>query len=65
VVQSSHDSEKLTTLKEYVARMKEDQTEIFLSDGRIAQGNREFAAPGGRPEKGYEVLFLTDPVDEL
>jgi molecular chaperone HtpG len=63
--QSSADAEKLTTLQEYVARMKPDQKEIYYLTGEtraIVENSPHLEA---FKEKGYEVLFLTDPVDEL
>lgn len=63
--QSSHDAEKLTTLKDYVARMKEEQEEIFYLTGesrRVVENSPHLEA---FLVKGYEVLYLVDPVDEL
>ncbi|MDP8980187.1 MAG: molecular chaperone HtpG [Acidobacteriota bacterium] len=65
MVQSSHDPEKLTTLKDYVARMKEDQTEIFYLTGESRKAIENSPHLEAAREKGYEVVFLTDPVDEL
>ena len=42
--ESSNDKEKLTTLKEYVARMKEDQKEIFYLTGE-SRAQVESASP--------------------
>jgi molecular chaperone HtpG len=62
---SSHDPEKLTSLADYVSRMKPDQEEIYY----ITAESREVAASSPHLEafrdQGYEVLFLVDPVDEL
>jgi molecular chaperone HtpG len=63
--QSSNDSEALTTLKDYVARMPEDQTEIFYLTGEsrsVVENSPHLEAP---KSKGYEVLYLVDTVDEL
>jgi molecular chaperone HtpG len=63
--QSSHDEKKLTTLKEYVERMKEGQEEIFYLTGesrRIVEHSPHLEA---LKAKGYEVLYLVDSVDEL
>jgi molecular chaperone HtpG len=64
-VASTHDAEKTTTLAEYVERMKDGQTDIYYltGDSRVAIENsphiEAFRA------RGYEVLILTDPVDEV
>jgi molecular chaperone HtpG len=63
--QSSADAEKLTTLKEYVERMKEGQDEIYYLTGEsrgVVENSPHLEA---FKEKGYEVLYLTEPVDEL
>jgi molecular chaperone HtpG len=62
---STHDAEKPTSLREYVERMKEGQEHVYYmtGDSRSAVENsphmEAFAA------KGYEVLVLTDPIDEM
>ena len=56
---------ELTTLDEYLARMKEGQEEIYYLTGesrQVIEGSPHLEA---FRERGYEVLFLTDPVDEL
>jgi len=63
--QSSNDPEKLTTLKDYVARMKEDQTEIFYLTGESRSVVENSPHLEAFLQKEYEVLFLVDPVDEL
>jgi len=63
--QSSADPEKLTTLKAYVERMKEGQEEIYYMTGEsrgVVENSPHLEA---FKEKGYEVLYLTEPVDEL
>ncbi|MEE1781923.1 molecular chaperone HtpG [Streptomyces sp. SP17BM10] len=62
---STHDAEKPTTLREYVARMKDGQDTIYYLTGE----NRAMVENSPHMEaftaKGYEVLILTDPVDEI
>ena len=63
--QSSRDPQSLTTLKEYVERMREGQTEIYCLTGEsrsIVENSPQLEA---FQAKGYEVLYLVDPVDEL
>jgi molecular chaperone HtpG len=63
--ESSHDAERLTSLKDYVGRMKEGQKEIFYLTGESRQVIENSPHLEAFKEKGYEVLYLTEPVDEL
>ncbi len=63
--QSSHDPEKLSTLKDYVGRMKADQQQIFYLTGESRSVIENSPHLEAFKEKSYEVLYLTDPVDEL
>jgi molecular chaperone HtpG len=63
--QSSHHAEGLTTLKDYVARMKEGQQEIFYLTGESRTQVESSPHLEAFKEKGYEVLYLVDRVDEL
>ena len=65
IFESSNDSEKLTTLKDYVARLKEGQTEIFYLTGESRAQVENSPHLEALKEKGYEVLYLVDTVDEL
>ncbi|MFF2546486.1 molecular chaperone HtpG [Kitasatospora sp. NPDC058063] len=62
---STNDAAKPTTLREYVARMKDGQDTIYYLTGE----NRAMVENSPHMEaftaKGYEVLILTDPVDEV
>lgn len=60
---SSH-GEDLTTLKEYVERMKEGQTEIYYIAGDSIQQIQSSPYLEKLKEKEYEVLYCVDPVDE-
>jgi molecular chaperone HtpG len=63
--ESSNDPEKLTTLKDYVNRMKPDQNEIFYLTGESRKVIENSPHLEAVRDKGYEVLYLSDPVDEL
>ena len=63
--ESSHDAEKLTTLKDYVGRMPADQTEIFYLTGESRAVVENSPHLEAFKAKGYEVLYLIDTVDEL
>ena len=63
--ESSNDPEKLTTLKDYVARMKEEQEEIFYLSGESRAVIENSPHLEAVKESGYEVLYLTHSVDEL
>lgn len=58
-------STQLTTLKDYIARMKEGQEDIYYITGE----NRERLAKAPQMEvfkaKGVEVLILSDPIDSV
>src|SRR5205809_3193785 len=63
--ESSHDPEKLTTLKDYLARMKTDQGAIDFLTGPSRRAVENSPHLEAFRDKGYEVLFLVDPVDEI
>jgi molecular chaperone HtpG len=63
--QSSHNPSALTTLDEYVARMKPEQTEIYYLTGESRAVVEHSPHLEAFQSKGYEVLYLVDPVDEL
>jgi molecular chaperone HtpG len=65
IFESSNDPEKLTTLKDYVARMKEGQNEIYYLPGESRSQVENSPHLESIKEKGYEVLYLVDTVDEL
>lgn len=55
----------VTSLDEYVSRMKEDQKQIFYVTGETKK--RALASPALEKlrKKGYEVIILQDPLDEM
>jgi molecular chaperone HtpG len=57
--------DKYVTLKEYVSRMKEGQNEIYYAAGESIDKIRQLPQMEKVLEKGYEVLYFTDSVDEF
>ncbi|MEK9724756.1 MAG: molecular chaperone HtpG, partial [Rhodospirillaceae bacterium] len=55
----------LTSLADYVARMKDGQDAIFYIAGEDAAAVAQSPQLEGFKAKGVEVLLLTDPVDEF
>jgi molecular chaperone HtpG len=62
---SSRDPEALTTLKEYVERIPEDQKDIWYLTGASREQIENSPALETFRDRGWEVLYLTEPVDEL
>jgi molecular chaperone HtpG len=62
---STHSDEEPTTLAEYIGRMKEGQEQIFYATGDSRQQVENSPHLEAFKAKGYEVLLLTDPVDEV
>lgn len=56
---------KNVTLKEYVSRMKEDQKEIYYSCGETKERIEMLPQLEKIKDKGYEVLYFTQDVDEF
>lgn len=52
------------SLKEYVARMPESQKEIYFITGSSREALEQSPHLEAFRTKGYEVLFMADPVDE-
>jgi len=64
-VASTHEPQRLTTLRDYVARMKDGQSDIYYMTGESRSTVENSPHLEAFRAKGYEVLVLTDPVDEL
>jgi len=61
---SSSSGDEMTSLKDYVSRMKESQKDIYFITGE----NKETVKCSPFVERvkkhGYEVLYMTEPIDE-
>ncbi len=58
-------SEDLTSLDDYVGRMKEGQTAIYYISGESVEALRKSPQIEAFAARGVEVLLLSDPVDEF
>ena len=65
VLFTSSAEKKLTTLKEYVSRMKPEQKYIYYGCGETVERILGLPQAEALQEKGYEILCLTDNVDEF
>lgn len=62
---ASSDGDKPTTLLEYVARMKPEQKHIYFATGESAKNIATLPQTERIREKGYEILYFTDEIDEF
>jgi molecular chaperone HtpG len=62
---STHDPDKPTTLRDYLARMPEGQDAIYYVTGESRAALESSPHMEAFRAKGYEVLLLTDQIDEV
>ena len=62
---STNDPEKPISLKGYIDRMKPDQEAIYYMTGESREAVENSPHLEAFADKGYEVLVLTDPVDDV
>lgn len=61
---SSSSGDEKTSFKEYVSRMKENQKDIYYITGESKEIVSTSAFLEKVVKKGFEVLYLIDPIDE-
>ncbi|WP_110495023.1 molecular chaperone HtpG [Amycolatopsis antarctica] len=62
---STHDEDAPTTLRQYVERMKDGQQHIYYMTGETRSIIENSPHMEALRAKGFEVLVLTDPIDEM
>ncbi|XP_062581679.1 heat shock protein HSP 90-alpha-like [Saccostrea cucullata] len=61
---SSHSGDEMTSLKEYVSRMKENQKSIYYITGESKEVVQNSAFVERVKKRGMEVIYMVDPIDE-
>nr|QII80539.1 heat shock protein 90alpha [Branchiostoma japonicum] len=61
---SSASGEDMTTLKDYVSRMKDNQKDIYYITGESKASVEHSAFVERVTKRGFEVLYMVEPIDE-
>merc|ERR1711933_499759 len=62
---SSKSGDNQTSIPEYISRMKEGQDKIYFVTGEGKKAAEIAPAMEKMRQKGYEVLYMVDPLDEI
>merc|ERR1711972_1093458 len=62
---SSKSGDSQTSIPEYISRMKEGQDKIYFVTGEGRKAAEIAPAVEMMKQKGYEVLYMVDPLDEI
>lgn len=61
---SSTSGDEMTSLKDYVSRMKENQKDIYYITGDSRQVVEQSAFVERVRKRGFEIIYMTEPIDE-
>nr|QCI56463.1 heat shock protein 90 [Mimachlamys nobilis] len=61
---TSQSGDEMTSLKEYVSRMKENQKSIYYITGESREVVQSSAFVENVKRRGIEVIYMVDPIDE-
>jgi len=61
---SSTSGDEVTSFKDYVSRMKENQKDIYYITGESKQIVDQSAFVERVRKRGYEIIYMTEPIDE-
>jgi len=61
---TSSSGDEMTSLKDYVSRMKENQKQIYYITGESKETVSNSAFVERVKKRGFEVIYMTEPIDE-
>jgi len=61
---SSTSGDEVTSFKEYISRMKENQKDIYYITGESRQVVDQSAFVERVRKRGFEIIYMTEPIDE-